>query len=323
MLSKWIFTHSGGSFSVTLLRIKSWLAKTCTNKRIRLVSDVVFLVATSYLMLRKLTEFSLTGWLINNAFQQPLINAFVLLAVIIIVICIMIKITTIYFDTFPPLNHGLVEPDEISNCLFRINSEISDHLQKCNGTNGLEMRSICDQHGFKVNAALVVDSMAEHIRKSIKSIQVKRKDLFISLYYVNDESGCLEYMLHYDSKRDLVESKSINLSAKKFEGYESVKCIKSSNTTAYVLNKRDYVKGASKRNKTIEHYIGCKITSEQRVFAFLNIEFHNNAIFPDELAMQDFLEEHVYPFKLLLEYQFLKKEFFSHLKNLDFYRSAA
>lgn len=305
------------------LRIKSFLAKACTNKKLRLFADVVILVSTSYLMLKKLTAFSLTGWLINNAFQQPLINAFVVLAVVVIVTCVVVKIIIVYFDNFPPLNHGLVEPDEISNCLFRINSEISDHVQKCNGAQGLEMRSICDQHGFKVNAALVVDSMAEHIRKSIKNIKIKRKDLFISLYCINDESGCLEYVLHYDSKRDLVESKNINLSEQKFQSYESVKCLKSSNTTAYVLDKKGYAKGASKRYKTIEHYMGCKIASEQRVFAFLNIEFHNNAIFPDESAMQDFLEEHIYPFKLLLEYQFLKKEFFSHLKNLDSYRSAA
>ena len=45
--------------------------------------------------------------------------------------------------------------------------------------------------------------------------------------------------------------------------------------------------------------------------------FHHNALFTDEEEMQDFMEEHIYPFKLLLEYQFLKKEFFDSLKNFD------
>ncbi|GGE34994.1 hypothetical protein GCM10007421_05920 [Halopseudomonas oceani] len=120
-----------------------------------------------------------------------------------------------------------------------------------------------------------------------------------------------------------METKSISLNSEKYQEYESVKCLRSNNTTACVLDKKRYAKGASKRHKTIEHYIGCKLSSEHKVFAFLNIEFHNSAIFPEESDMQDFLEEHVYPFKLLLEYQFLKKEFFSHLKSLDEYRRVA
>lgn len=63
--------------------------------------------------------------------------------------------------------------------------------------------------------------------------------------------------------------------------------------------------------------MGCKLSSENKIFGFLNIEFHNNAIFPGESAMYDFMEEHVLPFKLLLEYQYLKKEFFGSFLSFE------
>lgn len=307
----------------TILKVRNWLGKAFSNRLLKLFSDTVILVASSYLMIKKVSGFSISGWLLENALQQPLVNIYVVVSMVVLILAILAKIGILLFEYFPPLNHSFVEPDEISNCLHRINSEIAAHLSKCNGSAPVDIRTICDQHGFNVNLGLIVDALAEHIRKSIKNIRIKKKDLFISLYSYDEEKNQLEYMFHYDSKRDLVESRIIALDAPKFQGYESVKCLNSTNTTAYVLDRNQYAKGASKRHKTIQHYIGCKLSSEERIFGFLNIEFHNEAIFPDESVMQDFLEEHIYPFKLLLEYQFLKKYFFHSFKEFDTHWRAA
>lgn len=299
----------------------NWVAKKVMSRRLRAGTDMIILAASSYLMVKKLFGFSISGWLLNNALQQPLVTGYVVLCGIALSVAILIKILHIYFEYFPPLNHDLVEPDEISDCLYRMNSEIAGHISRFNEGVPLNVKSICEQHAYKVNMGLIIDSLAEHVRKSIGNIRVKRKDLFISLYC--KESNALHYMLHYDSKRDLVESRVIDLEDKKYRDYESVKCIRSFNTTAYVLDRKQYAKGASKRHKTIEHYMGCKLSSDEKVFGFLNIEFHNNAIFPDEASMQDFMEEHVFPFKLLLEYQFLKKDFFESFKEFEtFWRAA-
>jgi len=271
-------------------------------------------------MIKKVSGFSVSGWLLANALQQPLVTAYVYISIATLIIVIFSKLIMVYLDYFPPMNHNFVAPDEISNCLFRINSEVSEHLSKLLDYGESNFKTICEQHKFKVNLGLVADSMAEHIRKSITNIKVKKKDLFISLYTYNHENNTLEYILHYDSKRDLVESRLISLDADKFIQYESVKCVKcvkcvkSCNSTAYLLDcKSKYAKGASKRHKTVRHYLGCKIASETELYGFLNIEFHNGTVFADEEEMQDFMEEHIYPFKLLLEYQFMKKQFFENM----------
>jgi hypothetical protein len=109
------------------------------------------------------------------------------------------------------------------------------------------------------------------------------------------------------------------MNEKKYKDYESVKCINGSNSTAYVLEKNQYSPGASRRRKTIEHYMGCKLETNGNLFGFLNIEFHNGKVFLDEDSMQEFMEQHVFPFKLLLEYQYLKKSFFGRFNHFDKY----
>ena len=297
---------------------KKKLASKFANKRLRLFADITTIIASGYLMIKKATGFSISGWLLANAFHQPLVNGYVYFCATLLVFAVTTKVVTLYFDSFPPLNHNFVEPDEISDCLHRMNSEICNHLKKCAGDAQADIKLLHEQHGYKLNLALIVESLAEHIRKSATNLKIKKKDLFISLYWYNREKGYLEYILHYDPKRDLVDTKQIDLNSGQYSKYECVKCMKSRNATAYVLNgKSDYAKGASKRSKSIQHYLGCKLSSEEQVYGFLNIEFHHSAIFSDEAEMQDFMEEHVYPFKLLLEYQFLKRDFFESLRDFE------
>lgn len=300
------------------MRFRKWAANKASNKYIKLATDIILLSATGYMMIKKAIGFSISGWLLANAFKQPLVNVYVAVSAILLIFAILFKIIILYLEHFPPTNQNFVEPDEISNCLHRMNSEICEHLDKCNNSDLANVRNIGEQHGYKVNLALIVDSLAEHIRKSIANVKIKKKDLFISLYTFDGSTNTIEYLLHYDSKRDLIESKLIGLDSEQYSDYESVKCIKSNNTTVYVLNgKVDYAKGASKRHKSIQHYLGCKISSENELYGFLNVEFHHNELFADEEEMQDFMEEHIYPFKLLLEYQFLKREFFYSFKEFE------
>lgn len=299
---------------MSFLKANKRLAKFSYNKKLRLIAELIIIGASSYLMLKKLIGFSISGWLLNNVLQQPLVNVYVYASIILLILAILFKLLMIYFDYFPPSNHNAVEPDEISNCLYRINSEVSEHLLEYSKSESPNIKSVCAQHKFRVNVALAVEALAEHIRKSITNINIKKKDLFISLYEYKSDKEVLEYILHYDSKRDLVASRVITLDKNTFSKYECVKCIKSSNTTAYLLDCRGtYAKGASKRNRSVKHYMGCKIASDDRLYGFLNIEFHNNSCFADEEEMQDYMEEHIYPFKLIIEYQFMKGHFFKEL----------
>lgn len=123
----------------------------------------------------------------------------------------------------------------------------------------------------------------------------------------------LKYLLHFDPRRDIVKSKVIDLSGKDHADYECVRCLNAGGSTSFVSKKSDYAVGDKKRHKTIKQYMGCKLCVGSSTYGFLNIEFHNHNVFTDSEEMEEFMLEHVIPFKLLLEYQFLKKKFFESM----------
>jgi hypothetical protein len=296
------------------------IAKFISKRRVKLFSDTTLLVATGYLMVKKAVGFSISGWLLNNALHQSGVDLYVYISVLILIFAVIIKILSLMVEYYPPMEHRNVEPEEISDCLQAMNLEICAHLTKCNGSNIVQIGQMNEQHSFEINIRVIVNALAEHIRKSIDSITVKKKDLFISLYSYDESKNSLNYELHYDHKRDLVKSKVLGLSDPKFADYESVKCFLSSNNTSFIVTKKDYAKGGStKRYKTFKHYMGCKLETNGYEFGFLNIEFHNNSRFVDEDHMQDFMEESILPFKLLIEYQYLKRDFFHKFNNFDKY----
>lgn len=300
-------------------RLYTKTSKFVLGYKLSLFSDLVILFASGYLLIKKVFDISISGWLLNNALHQSAVNGYVYFSGALLVVAISIKAISLVFQNFPPIKHSTVEPEEISECLLVMNSEITSHIKKCNSDDSPDVTRLQEQHGFDVNIRLISESMAEHIRRSFDAIKIKRKDLFISLYSYDHDGECLKYELHYDPKRDLVQTKQISLSDNKFDTYECVKCIKSPNSTAYVLDKRKYQKGSSKRYKTLRQYMGCKLENSEHLFGFLNIEFHNYDVFTDEDEMQDFMEENIFPFKLLLEYQYLKGEFFGKFKDFNEY----
>ena len=287
------------------------------DHKVTAFSETMILAASGYLLIKKGFGLSISGWLLNNALHQSAVNVYVYTSGVILVLAIIVKIMSLMFVHFPATKHAAIEPEEISECLQIMNKEISNHINKCDSDNSPNLRKVREQHSFDVNARLISESLAEHIRKSISTINIKRKDIFISLYSYQENNQLLTYELHYDPRRDLVQSKLIDLNDGKYRDYECVKCMKSPASTSYVISRKEYAKGNPKRHKTLEQYMGCKLECNGSVFGFLNIEFHNNEIFVYEDEMQDFMEENIFPFKLLLEYQYLKREFFNRFENYE------
>lgn len=294
-------------------------SKFILGHKVTAFTEVVIIGASGYLLVKKAFGLSISGWLLNNALHQSGVNVYVYTSGIILITAILLKVLSLIFVHFPAIKHATVAPEEISECLQVMNKEISNHIVKCDSKDTPNLRKIRDQHSFDVNTRLVAESLAEHIRKSISVINVKRKDVFISLYSYNNQSRSLTYELHYDPRRDLVQSKVIPLDEEKYAAYECVKCMRSSASTSYVLNRKKYARGNVKRHKTIEQYMGCKVETNGFTYGFLNIEFHNNSVFIDEEEMQDFMEENIFPFKLLLEYQYLKRAFFQRFEEYEKY----
>ncbi len=283
------------------------------NKKNKLFSELVLVSAAGYLLLKKTNDISITAWLRENYLNSGGVSDFVLVAGAIITYSLLVKCMAILFENYPAENNSGIEPEEISHCLLAFNGEIQRHIDKVKSNAPLTVNNIADDHYFDVNIRLVVDALAEHIRKCIRDMKIKRRDIFISLYKYSESKNSprLEYVLHYDHKRDVVGSKVIPLGDDNYKDYECVKCMVSNETARYVLDKDKYAKSGTKRQKSLQQYMGCKLHSGDKVFGFMNIEFHNHLVFHSEEGMQDFMENNVFPFKLLLEYQYLKGDLFS------------
>lgn len=294
------------------------LSKIILGYKLSLFSDVVTIIAAAYLLIGRGMNFSISGWLLNNALHQSSVNLFVNIVMSVIIVAGAIKILALIFENFPATKHAVVQPEHISACLQVMNNEIESHIKKCNeDVDSPNIRRLAEQHSFDVNIRLITDSLAEHIRQSFQTMKIKRKDLFISLYSYERETHSLVYELHFDSKRDLVMTKEITLSGEKYDSYECVKCMNTTNATCYVVQRSKYTKGSTKRFKSFQQYLGCKLEANGFVFGFLNIELHNHQIFNNEEEMQDFMEENIFPFKLLLEYQYLKRDFFGKFHEFE------
>lgn len=299
-----------------------WYAKFCSrvsfvnSTKVKLATDIIILLATSYLMFKKLFDFSLSKWLSTHVFQQQFVGAYEFTSGSILALAILLKIFGLLLEYFPSNEAKNIEPREISDCIQAINKEIVGHLNKCANEKPVNVRRLNEQHTFDINIRLIISALAEHIRGCCDGVKIKNKDIFISLY-AHDDSEHLRYVCHYDPKRDGVKSKTIHINDTKYKDYECVKCMHSGDSTTYLLNKDGYSRGNSKRHKTVQQYMGCKLEADGRTLGFLNIELHNNPIFISDDDMQDFMENNVFPYKALLEYQFLKREFFSTFKDFE------
>lgn len=298
-----------------------WMAKVFLSKWCKLTVDSTLLIASGYLMLKKFMDVSMSGWLLNNAFHQPLVNVYVVTCTVLLVSALVVKIVIMFLEAFPPKSFSSVELDEVSDCLLMINNEICQHIDKCNDENKNNIQDLNEQHRFKVNLAAIADALAEHIANQFE--RVSKKDIFISVYSYDETAEELNYLFHADPKKDWVVSKKIRMSDHKYNSYECAKCLKSDSSTAYVLKKSDYAKGEAKRFKSFEHYLGCKLFSGNLVFGFVNIEIHNYSVFADEDQMHDFMQNSIMTFKILMEYQFLKQRLFHSFKNFDKHWRAA
>jgi len=209
---------------------------------------------------------------------------------------------------FPVGAHRAIKPNQITACLAEFNKQTLFRIRQINLDRTVS-EEIDNAEKFDNNIRLVVDGLVEHIRLSMSGrVKDKYKDIFVSVFSYDQANEEFIYEFHFDFKKDWICSKKIPIRDENFKRYECVKIMNEKNvSTAYVLNRKDYAKGHKARFKTMKQYMGCKLESRSEVFGFLNIEFHNRNFFGDQDYMEQFMENHVFPFKLLLESQHLNR----------------
>tara|TARA_R110000850_G_scaffold51455_3_gene124942 strand:- start:366 stop:1256 length:891 start_codon:yes stop_codon:yes gene_type:complete len=284
----------------------------------------VLLIVTGYFIIRKCGGPSVSEFV--GKYLSPLgVGLFVNVSLFVVGYCVLVRLVAQIIEYFDKSSAETIEPDALNHCCLKINQEIEAHLIDVRQVSSGGKIQFVENHNFAVNVRLIVETLAEHMRESLKkSLKVKRKDLFISVYEIPEswDSDCkrdrLKYVTHYDPKRDLVGSMEIDLNDKRFKGYECVKCIKGKHISKLLLDCEDYKKAAAKsspkRLKTLKHYAGFLLREGGEAVGFFNIEFHNHTYFSDEDDFYEYVETDLIAFKFLLEYQFLKRNLFRLLE---------
>lgn len=290
-------------------------ARFVEDSPLELVADVTLLVASSYLIVQRTTNFAVSDWLLEHLLKQNAVSWYLIIVALSLGIAVAVKAACLIVKRFPASQYAAQEPEKIATCIRLINDEVAKHVSRCVAHQPIRVTALANEHAFDVNLRSIVHCLADHIIATVK-VGLKRRDVFISVYTFEEEHSQLKYELHFDPRRDLIKSRTIRLDDGKYAEYESVKCLNGTAATSYVASRGKYTKGQAKRHKTVKQYMGCRLEHEGMLFGFLSIEFHRVAPFTDELEMESFMEEHVFPFRLLLEYQYLKSEFFRRFSRL-------
>lgn len=224
-----------------------------------------------------------------------------------IVIALVEKFFHMIVIRFPASTYRAIKPNQTTACLVQFNKQVLARIGQI-ASDHVVPNNLYNAEIFDSNIRLIVDGLVEHIQLSTGRVKDKDNDIFISVYSYNDTEKVFTYEFHFHFKRDRVRSERIPILEEKFKHYECVKIMAKNLSTAYVLNRKDYAMGDETRFKTMKQYMGCKLESKDTIFGFLNIEFHNRRFFLSRDSMEQFMENHVFPFKLLLENQYLNRD---------------
>lgn len=287
------------------------IRKFTEHKITRLITNVIFLVLGFYISIQKFFNFHLYTYF-DGTFTHGGWQGVKYFALTVLVAACLIKLASTYYEIFPEGAKKAQEPERIAQCLLRINDEIKEHLAGFNAVSAANCKDFDRYHHFQDNVRMILGNMADHIMRAFPGLkELRERDIFLSLfeYRKGTDSGYLDYLCHWKPNRDSVFSPQIRLLSPVFKKYECVKAITEGRNAIVKWDCSDYVKG-SKRGQ-IQHYVGLRIEIRGETLGFLNIEFHNRNFFEDEQNMTIFVENELIAFKYLIEYQFLKKHFFS------------
>lgn len=300
-----------------------WLSRKANRPGHLLFVNVVVAISTSYLGLKKFSGISVTE-LLASMLYPPAPDWIIRILLAIVIYVSVAKVFLIFVDFYPTSIVTKIEPDGLSACILKVNQEIENHLNMIiNGTNHV-IPSLLNAHSFDVNVRLVVHELVEHLIASLKSKNLRKRDVFVSVHQIRaaavpaECAASLQYVAHYPETRNNVSTKDILLNDESTKDYYCVKCINEGHSCAIRSDCYDFAKGRGKRKKTIQNYVGFTLKANDELLGFVNIEFHKKCFDQDE-ELEEFTESTLVAFKLLIEYQFLKRIFFrtvhGHINN--------
>jgi hypothetical protein len=255
---------------------------------------------------------------------------------LVIFISIFIKAISLICEKWKIFDREQISPDGMKTLCLNLNKEIESHLRAIESADKKKaLKELSNHHHFNQNIGLIVVEMVDHIAESLM-IEKKRKDIFVSIYAVNNfergvvlneydqsqevflqdgnKTSKLEYLNHWDATSAHKYSAHIDFAAEKYGKYE---CVKAYKTGRYIHTSVDsknyYCDPKNPRAQSTKNFLCFFITINDQVVGLVNIEFHNNKIFATDEEMIQYIQTDLMPFKYMIQYQFLKKCFLNAL----------
>ncbi|WP_308948299.1 GAF domain-containing protein [Thalassobacterium maritimum] len=205
-------------------------------------------------------------------------------------------------------------------CLCATNQEIEQYIKELEKSDVLRQQ-FQNFHNFSEGIDLIASSMGNAIKAFLDEQKLKSRKTFISVYETAALETCdqadhsiLTWVCQYPRKEDDIGTKIVETTST-HAGFACSTVFHEDKKVCIFDARVDdtYIIDGVERRKTIRHYIGIPISILGKCYGVVNIEFHKKEVFSDEDEMADFYNQHLAPFRVLLEYQLLKKIFFKRL----------
>jgi flagellar basal body-associated protein FliL len=286
----------------------------------KVVSEAVFLIISSYFVIKKIYEYSFTETL-NEVFNADASKVIIKIFIFIIIYSILTRIIVYIYDQFKEKEYpNLALPHY--RCLLKNNKEIANHINNMR-ENIFSLTEIDKHHMYEDNIQFIHKNLYDHLSESLKDKKILINDIFIS--YFHDETFNLDftkikyysYSSHFDPTIFETHTSKIDIQQQKFKYFAGARAIKKKTTVVCAkIGTENYDKSNKDRRESIKHYFGIPLSIDQKVVGLLNIEIHNKNIFGSENEMKTFYQKEIQSFIYLYEYQLHKKYFFNNLRGI-------
>lgn len=281
------------------------------SKRIETLVEITVLTCTTYLVIQKFTNFSLSEYA-KNFFHADFLNKAMphirLGTGIVILICLCFKAYYVFRDKLqkPAFDHS--DTGKFIEVISLFQTTTAELIARVLDSKCCCTSRISDRKRFSVFAQGIAKNLAEFVAVGFKDTKFRRKNLFISLYeYVETDKGrALQHLFHEDSKTYDVYTTVMLIDGEEHQKYECVKAIKEDRNMTAILNAQELRVPGRKRHKTMKHYIGAPVKVAGQLVGFLNLEFHREKYFSDEDELEEFAQQFFLPFQMLTEQAFAK-----------------
>jgi len=281
------------------------------NKYVEVIVEVTLLIFSSYLLIQRISGFSLAteaAQIFHSQFLTWVTPKAKAVVASIFFIMIFFKIVYLIRDKIQSKKFNNEDPSNFMEVIALFQRATSDLITKIFSSSCCCRAKIDDRKQFVALLQGVSKNLVEFTATGFGKFKFKRRDIFISVYeYINTEKGdALTHLFHEDAKRYDISSKTMLLNGEEHKDYECIRALKDDRNMTVKLSAKDLRIPGRKRHKTMTHYIGAPLKVSGETVGFLNLEFHRETYFSKEEELEEFAQNCFLPFQMLLEQAFGK-----------------